>query len=67
MQRSRGQILWLHSKRVSIPEIKAVTDFLRTTISTLIRAYNEGGAAAAVDRRRWNRAAAALNPEQRLV
>ncbi|WP_019012451.1 helix-turn-helix domain-containing protein, partial [Deinococcus aquatilis] len=46
VERSRWQILWLKSKGLSIPEIKAVTSFSRSTISTLIRAYNKDGPAA---------------------
>ena len=64
VERSRWQILWLKSKGLTIPEIKAVTSFSRSTISTLIRAYNAGGPAVVVDKRRWNRSAPALNVEQ---
>jgi transposase len=67
VERSRWQILWLKSKGLSIPEIKAVTSFSRTTISTLIRAYNENGPAGVVDKRRWNKSAPALNVEQQEV
>jgi transposase len=64
VERSRWQILWLKSKGLTIPEIKAVTSFSRTTISTLIRAYNASGPAVVVDKRRWNKSAPALNAEQ---
>ncbi len=64
VERSRWHILWLKSKGLSIPEIKAVTSFSRTTMSTLIRAYNAGGPAVVVDKRRWNTSAPALNVEQ---
>ncbi|WP_157452036.1 helix-turn-helix domain-containing protein [Deinococcus aquatilis] len=60
VERSRWQILWLKSKGLSIPEIKAVTSFSRSTISTLIRAYNKDGPAVVVDRRRWNKSTPAL-------
>ncbi|WP_026298506.1 helix-turn-helix domain-containing protein, partial [Deinococcus aquatilis] len=63
VERSRWQILWLKSKGLSIPEIKAVTSFSRSTISTLIRAYNKDGPAAVVDRRRWNKSTPALDVE----
>ena len=64
VERSRWQILWLKSKGLSIPEINAVTSFSRSTISTLIRAYNKDGPAAVVDRRRWNKSTPALDVEQ---
>ncbi len=64
VERSRWQILWLKSKGLTIPEIKAVTSFSRTTISTLVRSYNASGPAVVVDKRRWNTSAPALNAEQ---
>ncbi|THF68063.1 helix-turn-helix domain-containing protein [Deinococcus sp. Arct2-2] len=63
VERSRWQILWLKSKGLTIPELNEVTSFSRSTISTLIRAYNAGGPAV-VDQRRWNKSAPALNAEQ---
>lgn len=64
VERSRWHILWLKSKGKSIPEIIEATSFSRTTISTLIRAYNAEGTQAVVDRRQFNKSEPALNPEQ---
>lgn len=64
VERSRWQILWLKSKGKSIPELIEVTGFSRTTISTLIGAYNSQGVEAVLDKRQFNKSAPALNEEQ---
>lgn len=64
VERSRWHILWLKSKGKSIPEIIEATSFSRTTISTLIRAYNVEGTQAVIDRRQFNKSEPALNAEQ---
>lgn len=64
VERSRLQILWLKSKRKTILEMIEVTGFSRTTISTLIRRYNDEGVDAVLDRRKFNGSAPALNEAQ---
>ncbi|WP_084051422.1 helix-turn-helix domain-containing protein [Deinococcus hopiensis] len=64
IERSRWQIIWLKSKGKSIPEIIDATGFSRTTISTLIAAYNANGEQALLDKRQFNKSDPALNPDQ---
>ncbi|WP_084051086.1 helix-turn-helix domain-containing protein [Deinococcus hopiensis] len=64
LERSRWQIVWLKSKGKSIPEIIDATGFSRTTISTLIAAYNASGEQALLDKRQFNKSDPALNPDQ---
>ena len=67
VERSRWHILWLKSKRKTILELIEVTGFSRTTISTLIRRYNNEGVDAVLDRRQFNGSAPALNEAQQEV
>ena len=64
VERSRLQLLWLKSKDKTILEMIEVTGFSRTTISTLIRRYNDEGIEAILDRRKFNGSAPALNQSQ---
>ncbi|SMB93144.1 Transposase [Deinococcus hopiensis KR-140] len=58
------QITWLKSKGKSIPEIIDATGFSRTTISTLIAAYNANGEQTLLEKRQFNKSDPTLNPDQ---
>jgi transposase len=64
VERSRWHILWLKRKGKSIPELIEITGYSRTTISTLIRNYNDRGQSAVLDQRQFNKSEPALNDSQ---
>ncbi|WP_425429976.1 hypothetical protein [Deinococcus hopiensis] len=57
-------MVWPKSKGKSVLETIDATGFSRTTISTLIAAYNADGEQALLDKRQLNKFDSALNPAQ---
>ena len=64
VERSRWHILWLRSRSLPIGQIIEMTGYGRSTISALIRAYNQKGEAAVRDDRQDNGSNPALSEAQ---